>query len=268
MIYGAAKTRLVGAEQLTAIELADSVEQVIRIFDRIAGNFGASSFSYVDIGSVAEAGAEPFFRTTVRTDFIESYLGENFLDYDPVVRRAAAAHNHFGWFDCPEFAAVRKPRPGPRQSAGRILDLANDFEFFDGIIVPVHHRDDQGQTHSALISLYFDEQEARRSMRERFSPEFHALIILAHQRIVELRGLAAEPRDVEGAKPASMIIGDRERRVLTLIAGDKSVQEAADILGVTRDAVNQHLKSARKRYGVKRTPAAVAQALVQGDIML
>ncbi|MEM6903162.1 MAG: autoinducer binding domain-containing protein [Pseudomonadota bacterium] len=253
---------------MTAIELADNVDQVVRIMDRVSSDFGSSSFSYVDIGSVVDAAVEPFFRTTVRADFIDAYMREKFLDHDPVVRRAAVAQNHFGWFDCPEFAALRDPRPGPRPMAGRILDLANDYDFFDGVVVPVHHMDNHGSKQSALVSLYFDEVEAKRPMGERFVAGCHALVMQAHERIVELRNVSGSAADRDRRIDFSVIISDRERRILTMIANDHSLQEIADKLGITRDGVNYHLQSARQRYGVSRTPAAVARAISRGDILV
>jgi DNA-binding CsgD family transcriptional regulator len=59
---------------------------------------------------------------------------------------------------------------------------------------------------------------------------------------------------------------DREREIVILLGQDKSEKEIARILGISPDTVNDHLKHARQRFGVRKSTLLVMCGLINGSI--
>ena len=59
---------------------------------------------------------------------------------------------------------------------------------------------------------------------------------------------------------------EREREIVILLGHDKSEKEIARILGISPDTVNDHLKHARQRFGVRKSTLLVICGLITGSI--
>ncbi|MBV6633803.1 MAG: LuxR family transcriptional regulator [Alphaproteobacteria bacterium] len=253
-------------EVLGGLETATSVSGVLSEMSKISGNFDVASMSYVDTSSViSRSESEPYFETTVRDDFISSYVEAGFLDVDPVIRRSWNSQSPFNWFDCPEFDVAKTRSPGRRNSAGQILDLANDHGFRNGIIVPVHRMEPSGARSSAFISLYFEKDMNFTQLNQRFPPELWLSALYFHQRMVDLR--PEHPvEDLVRSEQTGAMLTDREREALCWASRGKTASETADIMNVKPPTVAFFLKSAQNKLGVYNKTHAVAVALSNGLI--
>lgn len=251
---------MVDEEAVIGLAEAESLTGARKRFESLMGNFGFAAFSYVDIRKVPMVDDPiPFFQSTVRSDFLDSYQRERFDSHDPVIRRAAASNGTFNWYDCPEYARAAKYRRGYKNKARQILELALDHQFQNGVIVPAHSFNPDGTRNAALISLYWDDQE-RENWRGRALPYAAQMAsFVLHQRVCELRDLGNDGGDMA-------LLTDRERECLSWAAKGKTTGETADILCLSQSGVVFHLKSAMRKLGVYNKCHAVAVAIKTGLI--
>ncbi|MBS4009981.1 MAG: autoinducer binding domain-containing protein [Roseovarius sp.] len=71
---------------------------------------------------------------------------------------------------------------------------------------------------------------------------------------------------VEGARPAAGHLSAREREVLAWVAAGRRQAEIAGTLGISERTVENHLRNARARLGVKTTAQAVQAAIRLGEL--
>jgi LuxR family quorum-sensing system transcriptional regulator CciR len=69
-----------------------------------------------------------------------------------------------------------------------------------------------------------------------------------------------------GSPPPLPQLTDRQRDCVIWVARGKTDPEIAQILEVSRDTVNEHLRQARDRYGVVRRTSLAIHALYDGAI--
>ena len=246
--------------------IADSSEkgQVLSHFQRSIGDAGFSAFSYVDLGPSGSSEDEIYYETTVRNDFISSYTGEGFLEHDPVVLRSSVAHNPFSWYDCSAFRGAKTYKRGHKNYARRILELAYDYEFNDGVIVPVHNVGPDGLNRSALISLYHPKQQKIHKEGLELEPSLRLLSMYLHEKMISLR----QGRESVGDIEEGYSLTDRQREILKWAARGKSSDEVGMILGLTKPTVEFHLHESFKRLRVFNKTHAVAIAISHGLISL
>ena len=67
---------------------------------------------------------------------------------------------------------------------------------------------------------------------------------------------------------ASERLSDREKEVLTLIAGGKTMAEVGQILGISAHTVGEHLKNVRRKLQTTNNAHSVLQALRTGQLSL
>lgn len=81
-------------------------------------------------------------------------------------------------------------------------------------------------------------------------------------------GQEPEPAAEPDAPPTPPLLTSREREVLDLLARGRSADEAASELGVARNTIQNHLRSARAKLGAKTRSHAIALATGRGEIPL
>jgi DNA-binding CsgD family transcriptional regulator len=246
-------------QSITALMSCHEPEAITGQFGRIIGAQGFSSFSYVDLRRIpSETDPVPFFVTTVRADFIESYNAEMYLSADPVLRRAWNSTSPFSWFQCGEFRTARQQQAGRKSKARQILELAHDHGFEDGVIVPVHSVSPAGNRISSFISLYADDTA---DLLARVDHELRLACAVFHEQMTRFRDLPEEAMD-EGP-----VLSDRERECLLWTARGKSAGDIATILGLSDKSVASYLRDVMKKLGVYRQAHAVAVAIRDGHIV-
>lgn len=103
--------------------------------------------------------------------------------------------------------------------------------------------------------------------RRRTKLEFAATANIAPGRhMAILLELEPEPTLEPSATPAPAVLSRRERDVLALLANGMRAEEAAAELGVARNTVQNHLRSARAKLGARTRSHAIALAIGRGEI--
>jgi DNA-binding CsgD family transcriptional regulator len=247
-------------DSLSAVASAGSVEELWRSAGRSFSNLGYVACTYLDVRRLPLSGEPlPFYVSSVRNDFVETYVAEDFLGYDPVIQRAATTNAPFTWDDCPEYHSWRRSPRGAKSRARHVMQVANDFGFTDGYVIPVHAVDRRGRPASALVSLYWEDRpEILRTSSSR--PAWLRLAAASmHEKMLELRGLSND----EFPPPS---LTDRERECLVWACRGKTRNETADILNISDRTVEFHFQNAMKKLGVHNKYHAIAVAIHMGII--
>jgi len=221
---------------------------------QIIHGLGFKCFSYVDVRQLPlHDEALPFYQTSVRNDFVETYVSMGLLGYDPVVTRAASSNASFTWADCHEFGLQSQRRAGPKGRAWQVMGLAKDHGYTQGFAMPLHAVDHQGRPASALLSLYWTEEPGT---MEHATPFWLKLAgATYHEKLLEFRGL---PKASVTAPPS---LTDREREILVWACRGKTRSETADILNITERTVEYHFENAMRKLGVHNKFHAIAVAV-------
>ncbi|TWB77617.1 LuxR family transcriptional activator of conjugal transfer of Ti plasmids/LuxR family quorum-sensing system transcriptional regulator ExpR [Nitrospirillum amazonense] len=243
-------------EMLSAFTSAGTLDALKTALDRQVANLGFDAASYVDVRRLPIAEEPvPFYQTSLRPDFLETYLAEDLLGYDPVVNRAATTNAPFTWADVPEFRPAKGGGRGARNRARQVMDIARDFGYRQGFVLPLHAVDGHGFPASALISLFW-RQEPELLDRPEHRPAWLRLAgSFYHERALNLRRETALPPLV----PPSLT--DRERECLVWACRGKTRAETADIMGVSDRTVEFHLTNTMRKLGVHSKYHAIAVAV-------
>ncbi|MEM6903573.1 MAG: LuxR family transcriptional regulator [Pseudomonadota bacterium] len=248
-------------------ESAESIIALQALYSDMTAEFGFDAHSYVDLRRVPEPDDPiPFFTTTVREDFIRDYNAENFLSVDPVVRHAMRSTTPFTWYECPEFREAQQYRGGRKTHARRILELALNYGFKDGLIIPTHGFDHDGNQRSGFISLYWPGEPNMDGLGRSDLFALHISTMLYHAKMLALRALD-DAADFGKADSPARLLRDREAECLLWASRGKTVDETATIIGLSKHSVQSYLKSACATLRVANKTQAVAVAVVKGLII-
>ncbi len=245
-------------ESLNAIMGSASLTDLEPMMARYADAMGFAAMTYADMSHIPIQGEpDPYYVSSLSADFIGAYAEGEFAGFDPVVRRAAASNSPFLWTDCTDYRKALRPARGKKSRARQLVELANDFGYRDGYVIPCHARDQQGRPVSALISLYW-QGDRRDLVRPGCMPYWLRLVAqVYHERLLALR---VRP-DETLAVPA---LTDRERECLVWACRGKTNGETADILLISERTVEFHITNAMKKLGVYNKVHCVAVAVQLG----
>ena len=232
------------------------IQETMDVFVR---SLGFAAMGYLDTrydpGS-ARHRLLPFFFTTARADFISHYAEDRLFECDPVVLAGRTANLPFSW------KSVTPPR-GRSQSAlagRRVMDIARDYGYSNGLVIPVHGVDRLGRPTSAVTTLFWGEKEEDfgQSIAQAGSL-LHLACVYANDRVAQLRGVEGEAEDCEPLTP-------RERDCLCWTSRGKTACEIATIIAISENTVNFHLKNAMRKLGVHTKTHAVTRAISMRQI--
>jgi DNA-binding CsgD family transcriptional regulator len=244
-------TRLMGVNDEAAIHYE---------FTKIAQNFNFKSNTYVDMGYRNDESSAPYFLTSLEDSFVNDYSGENYFQHDAILRRSCNVTVPFSWYDCPEYQHARSYHRGRKNYSRKILELAYDYQFSDGVIIPVHSHDASGGRRSSFISLYYEKEGRRAEYSKPLPIELRLMCSILHERLQVIRGVDSKPS-------RTVVLSDREQECLLWAARGKTRSETADILVISESAVIYYIKSAMKKLNVYNKTHAVAIAVRDGLII-
>jgi DNA-binding CsgD family transcriptional regulator len=152
------------------------------------------------------------------------------------------------------------------------MEVAADHGYREGLIVPFHFSDAIGRIYSSLVVFFWSDPLKRFQFMIRLKHhELHILMIYWAQRMVELLGKSLSKGTCFTAKEPAQLrdrLTDRERDVLAWAARGKTAADTADILGVSEETVNTHVRHALKKLGATSKTHGVAKAIYLGLIDL
>ncbi|MGD9840088.1 MAG: autoinducer binding domain-containing protein [Afipia sp.] len=207
-----------------------SLKQALRNFTTAAG-FDRFAYLNVCAGDVRTFSNYP-------TEWQGTYLNSNYAAIDPVVTIAKRAMQPFAW--------SQNESAGSAPETVRFFGEAADFGIRSGISIPV--RGGFGRT--ALLTLASGRPSADAEVRN----PVHAITAVAFVH-VHLSRLMRAPHN------QAIALTPRQSLCLAWASMGKTMDEIADLLGISERAVRFYMKGARDRLGATNTTHAVRLAM-------
>jgi DNA-binding CsgD family transcriptional regulator len=247
------------------IEACDTILQLKITLQLIAENYGFSAFDFVDAGQPHVD--QPFHMGTSGTAWESEYIDNGFIHHDPMVSLVRRSNVPFTWSSVDLPAQTNRKRP----EALKLMDAANDHGFRDGLVIPVHFRDPLGRMMScSSVFFWKDRRHKFRFMLKNKKHELNLIMIFWVQCAIDM--VAEEQRQQvalrehhsqEGGGPA---LTPREKDVLSWAARGKTSSETSDILHVSEETINTHLKNSLRKLGAANKTHATVKAIYLGLI--
>lgn len=251
-------------------EVLDDVSQLNRIaglLDRIADSrsrgekWDAFAEVFADAGSAFLNAGEIDTRTgevisvqsTMRADWVDRYVEQEFYSVDPLIHRAGATTDPIVWtrshiHHLPESADLRL--------RGLYLELAESgYDKTIGVPCPLG---DTGRVRIVSFGPGQGDGDATRS------ETFLTLRMLAP--FVALHAMPLEPGNSQLIYDRMPVLSPRERDVLCLLACGHMNARIAERLGIAEPTVRKHMISAREKLGCATREQALAVAITRGLI--
>ncbi|ASG23817.1 helix-turn-helix transcriptional regulator [Nitrospirillum viridazoti] len=256
-------------EALNRLGQPDNPEDLFNTFSQLAQDLGYAAVSYID-SRPGPAPGEPdlFVRTTVREDFLHTYLSEGYMSHDPLMVMAKRQAAPLTWADVPEFhASLQAPskldmpaRGRAKQDAQRaiaVMTSAADHGYTQGYVIPTHTVDPQGRLASAVVSLFWTQKPEGLISPDSAPAWLRLSALYFHERVVSMRLTPVTP-------PPTLT--QREQEALVWASRGKTVEETGEIIGVSGRTVTFHLQNALEKLGCYSKIHAVAKAIQMGLI--
>jgi len=212
-----------------------AINQALRNF---ATAVGFDRFAYLNIraGDVRALSNYP-------VEWKQTYLNNNYAAIDPVVTIAKRSMQPFVW--------SQAQSAGTTPEAIHFFSEAADFGIRSGVSIPV--RGSFGRT--AMLTLASDRPTAAAEVRN----AVHAITAVAFVH-VHLDRLVRAPHST------TVVLTPRQSLCLSWASMGKTMNEIADLLGISERAVRFYIKGARDRLGATNTTHAVRLAVERGLI--
>jgi len=251
-------------EIIGGFETCRTLEELRSALQKVAENYGFSSFNFLDAGQPHLDQA--FYLGTVSKDWEQDYIRNNFVVVDPCVQKARKSNTPFSWgsIQLPAFIGRRKP------GALKIMEAAHDHGFTEGLVIPYHFKDYLGRIHSSSnVFLWNDPVSQFKFMLSERKHELHLIMIYWVQRAVDI--IAEEHRGKitiirQPSESAGISLTDRERDMLAWAARGKTVSDTAEILKISDETVETHIRNAMRKLDATNKTHAVAKAIYLGLI--
>jgi LuxR family quorum sensing-dependent transcriptional regulator len=216
-----------------------------------AANFGALGFEkFVGIHHCAPGGkpdVQVLFGASP-IEWEERFITQNYQAHDACIPVALGQTDPFFWS---EVQATTEISP----TAQHIFDEAREFGLNNGLLIPMHHLD--GSICSVLLTG---------SQVEELDPQ---LRVTAHMLAIYFGGAGQRLIGREARMPARTAkLTERQRDVLRWVREGKSSTDIGDILNLSPRTIDEHVKLACDRLGVRTRVQAVSEAALHGLIDL
>lgn len=240
------------------IEAASSVAELQDILQKVVESCGFAAFSFVDQLHAGVSNLSVI--NSIKRAFDHDYRAEGLIAVDPILPVVRRSNTPFAWDSVPLPPRLGRRIPG----AMKTLHLAYDHGYRDGLVIPFHYVDSLGRPRSAVCTFFWSETQAEftRSMDEHRA-YLHMVLLYWAQRVVELNDMASgrPGRMNDNAQSDLPVLTDREREVLAWAARGKTVQDTADILSISTDTVETHVRACIRKLEANNKTHAVARAI-------
>jgi len=251
-------------EAIADIEACRTLDELRDRLQKIIEAHGFYAFEFLDAGQPHLD--RPFHFGTVDERWVEEYTRNNFVVVDPCIAQARKTNTPFTWgsVKLPEFRGRRKP------GAIKTMEAALDHGFTEGLMIPYHFRDHFGRVHSSSNVFFWKDPISKfKFLLSERKHELHLIMIYWVQRAVDI--IAQEHRaGVTVIRPnqasGSVSLTDRERDMLAWAARGKTVADTGDILKISEETVETHIRNAMRKLDATNKTHAVAKAIYLGLI--
>ena len=214
-----------------------------RVAERTAHSLGFRWFAY--FGRRANG---PNLISSYPKSWTSHYFREGYDNIDPVLQDPRSSRRMFLWDG-------REARSAKSAKERRLFDDALSFKIRTGLTVRIP----AGQNQFAAFTLAADDRSLGLDRFIETSQDALQMVGLTYHAHVSARIGRKFPNGQDGSP-----LTQRERQCLAWISDGKTMQDVAELLGVTPRGVKFHLDNARRNLAALSLPHAVALALRQG----
>ena len=212
-------------------------------FKHVFRSFGADTGTLSCIGSPANLLNSLKVVGSPDSEFVRTYAENNFIRYDPAAKKSITTLSGFSWDEC-RFESRNDP------SALNVLDVAHDFGYENGFVVPIH----SGLGNFSVVTFTGDRLDLNATTRGCL----HLMAIYYHVALERLMLIDTAP-----SKPD---LTERQIEVLRWVSAGKTDWEIGRILSISEATVNRHVERAKERIGVRTRAQAIVECLVNGIV--
>ncbi len=211
-------------------------ESVLSIFKEF---LGLKNIAYLATHMPPLTRRDFYINVTYDDKWIRRYTEEKYLAIDPVLPAAINSILPIDWSDL-------------RQSSGKNADFFKEARRYDvghqGLTVPI--RGVNGER--AFFSVTLDATDAEwRQFKNKNMANLQILSFFFHQNVVSFYGLNND----------NFKLSQRQLEVLTWVSRGKTMQDVADILGISVHTIHTYIDTARSKLCALNTTHAVAKAI-------
>jgi LuxR family transcriptional regulator, quorum-sensing system regulator BjaR1 len=228
-------------DAVAAMDRADDLDQLDALFQEFIRRLGFEQYATIDVHDPRRSPRVEVLRARSLEAWEAHYQGRGHAAHDAVLRKAMSTSNPIFWGDVRTGAEPLTPE------AVRIFDEASDFGLREGFVTPIHNLD--GSISTVLLSGG-DADPLCRDTRT-----------AAHLACLYYAARVRRDRRAVASRPA---LSPRQLECLKWTREGKSAADIAEILGLSRYTVQEHLGQACARLGVRTRVQALAQAYLLG----
>jgi DNA-binding CsgD family transcriptional regulator len=252
-------------EGIASIERCGTLDDLSQALQTIIEARGFASFAFIDTSVPGKEA--PLVIATNPEAWDREYRSNGFVHVDPVLPVARRTNTPFHWQN-----VILPERLGRKKSGAlRTMEAARDHGFTSGLVIPFHYLDDLGIAYSSVCTFFWKDRLSQfKAMFTHQRLELHVILLYWAQRAVEIeaknRSRPSRFLDAEGQPLRQVSITDRERDVLSWAGRGKIVSETAEILRLSEETVETHMRNAMSKLGANNKTHAVVKAIYLGLI--
>lgn len=229
-------------------EAAGTAEEVFEIFRTAVADFGFDSIGFVAVNPAAQisvpAGDMSFVLAAAPPEgWLNHYIAKRYREIDPVLQHVPTRRMPFFWSEL-----LTDARLSAKQRV--LLDEGREHGMKGGVSIPVHGPLGEAYVVSLARSVGNGDDRSLIAPLHTLGVNF---FMSFWQRLGRPEQKTVLPR-----------LTERERECLNWSANGKSAWAISQIIGVSENTVNFHLKSAMKKLGTSNRVQAVAIAVRAG----
>jgi LuxR family transcriptional regulator, quorum-sensing system regulator BjaR1 len=253
-------------ETISSIESCATIEELRLVLQQIAGRYGFAGFNFLDVGRAADQ--KPYYFGTSGKQWESDYIANNFAAVDPCLHIARTSNLPFRW----DQLQLPKHKTGRKSGAIKTMEAARDHGFTDGIVIPHHFVDQNANTYSALVVFFWKDPISKLIFKLKEQHAYlHIIVIYWINRLIYLKSMQRDERDqlkASSPKYPSTLLTDRESDALSWAARGKTNSETAEILNISEQTIEFHIRNASRKLSATNKTQAVAIALTLGLILI
>ncbi|HEX8568707.1 MAG TPA: LuxR family transcriptional regulator [Caulobacteraceae bacterium] len=227
-------------DTVAAMNAVGCVEELEVVFHRFVRDLGFEQFATIDVQDPRRAPRVEVLRARSLEAWEQHYQASGHAPHDAVIRRALTTSDPIFWSD------VRMGEPLSPEAV-RIFGEASEFGLREGFVTPIHNLD--GSISTVMLSG---------GDADPLCPDTRTA---AHLACIYY---AARVRKDRRPAPPRAPLSARQLECLRWTREGKSAADIAQILGISRYTVQEHLAQACARLGVRTRVQALSQAYVLG----
>jgi DNA-binding CsgD family transcriptional regulator len=244
-----------------SIESSATTEELKQKLQTIIAGFGFAAFNFVDAGRPHLN--KPFSFGTTSEKWELEYHSNLFVHVDPMISKARRTNTAFSWkmMELPQRTGKHKPK------SHLLMEAAHNHGFTNGYVFPFHLADKQGRIYSTMTNLFWTDEACKLNLLLSQPQKYELDLLLLYwvQRVIDVAGPKCwgqtqfDACHVENSKHTTL--SDREREVLTWAGRGRTVMDTCDILKISDETVQSHIRNAVAKLGASNKTHAVAKAI-------